>query len=153
MLLLIKLFSEGVIRVEVVDELLHPVHLNFECLGSFKVLTSDGLLFSLVKHCDVAANHLQLVSDLLILYSRIEVFLSHGLLLPLLQNIKLLLHFWVQLVFIDALDAEVARSKHRVVLAEGWHLTMLCIGWASCQSLGNRLGGISRLQRLHFIVS
>ena len=134
MLLFIKLFSEGVIRVEVVNELLHPVDLNFECLGSFKVLTSDGLLFSLVKHCDVAANHLQLVSDLLILYSRIEVFLSHGLLLPLLQNIKLLLNFWVQLVFIDALDAEVARSKHRIVFAKGWHLIVLTIGRPSSHS-------------------
>ena len=130
-MLLRKMFSERIVRVEVIDELLHPVDLNFKCLGSFKVFTSDGLLFSLVKHCDVAANHLQLVSNLLKLNSRIEVFLSHSFLFPLLQYVKFLFHFRIELVFIDALDAEVARSKHGVIFAKSRHLTMLAIGYAS----------------------
>ena len=109
-LLLIKLFSERIIRVEVIDELLHPVNLNFQCLGSFKVFSSDGFLLTLVKHRDVTANHLQLVSNLFIFDSCIEVFLSHSLLFPLLQNVKFLLHFWVQLGLINALNSEVSWS-------------------------------------------
>ena len=152
-MLLRKMFSERIIRVQVLNKLLHPVDLNFECLGSFKVFTSDGLLFSLVKHCDVAANHLQLVSNLLKLNSRIEVFLSHSLLFPLLQYVKFLFYFRVELVFIDALDAEVARSKHRVIFTKSRHLTMLSFGYASRQSLRNRLYGITHLQGLDFIVA
>ena len=152
-----ELFSERIIRVKVIDQLLHPINLNFECLGSFKVFTGYGFLFSCVQHGEVATNHLQFVSNLLKLDSRIEVFLSHSLLFPLLQNIKFLFHLWIQLVLINALNAEVARSKHRVVFPKGWHLTMLAIGRAShhCLSLSHGLSlyGISHLQRLNFIVT
>ena len=107
---------EWILRVQVPHKFAELFHLELERLCRFEILASDRLLFALFEHVQIASNQLQLVCNLFELDSSVVIFLVDSLLFFVQQDCQLLLQFRVELLFVDALDAQIPWAQNRVVV-------------------------------------
>ena len=56
--IVLELLCEGIMRVEIGDELLQLFHLQLQSFGSFEVFTLNRLKFALIQHIQIASNKL-----------------------------------------------------------------------------------------------
>ena len=57
-IIVLKLLCEGVLRVEISDELLERFYLQLECFGSFEVFTINCFTLALIEHIHIASDKL-----------------------------------------------------------------------------------------------
>ena len=126
-LLLKLLATEGILRVVVVYQIFERMHANLQRFGSFKVFALNRLLLPLFKHIQIAADQLELVTDLFEFDGGVEIFRLNRLLFLAKQNLQFLAQLGVELALIYALNAQVSRLQRRVIVTQRRYLILVMV--------------------------
>ena len=126
-LLLKLLATEGILRIVVVYQIFERMHANLQRFGSFKVFALNRLLLPLFKHIQIAADQLELVTDLFEFDGGVEIFRLNCLLFLAKQNLQFLAQLGVELALIYALNAQVSRLQRRVIVTQRRYLILVMV--------------------------
>ena len=127
-ILLLKLLAtEGILRIVVVYQIFERMHANLQRFGSFKVFALNRLLLPLFKHIQIAADQLELVTDLFEFDGGVEIFRLNRLLFLAKQNLQFLAQLGVELALIYALNAQVSRLQRRVIVTQRRYLILVMV--------------------------